>query len=110
MHDEDEAVERPQPAAIACVRDGSFRVPAACRAEGNREADHVKTSDVENQGYRIWVGFGFVSSRARKSSSHPALFNLPLTEPFDPSSFRALSAQRRSRARFCGPLSFRVRL
>ncbi len=62
------------------------------------------------QGYRIWLGLGFVSNRARKSSFHPALFNLPLIEPFDPSSLMALSAQRRSSAIFCGPLSLRVRL
>src|SRR4051794_33617409 len=75
-----------------------------------REPWWKKGAGERPQGYRIWLGLGFMSSRARKSSSHPALFNFPLIEPFDPSSLRALSAQRRSRARFCGPLSFRVRL
>jgi hypothetical protein len=51
-----------------------------------------------------------VSRRVRKLSSHPAHFNLPFIEPFDPSSLHAFSAHRRRSARLCGAWSMQARL
>src|SRR4051812_24553813 len=64
-----------------------FSVIASLRIASVAVAQLGSKAKLKRLGYRIWLGLGFVSSRARKSSSHPALFNLPLTEPFDPSSF-----------------------
>ena len=92
---------RPMPAEPIECADVEDLTPIFCDAD--QMNNQLGNAMPLKQGYRIWLGLGFVSNRARKSSFHPAFFNLPLIEPFDPSSLMALSAQRRSSAIFCGP-------
>ena len=46
----------------------------------------------------------------RKASSHPARLSFAFVDPFDPSGRATFRAILRSRARFCGPWSWRLRL